>query len=160
MKKLITVGILFIAVTLNAQTAKVIELSADDAKEAKALHEAQLDLDSKVLALHTRILADYLTDKSGGKLRNPWVGNYSGNVTWLTNGDVYKVGWSGEFEYSDDFRFIVPKTYISQGIKAATCSNLPGWYVNNIQPAKYPDGSPIMIQHLRNEDGYIPGSDH
>lgn len=135
MKYVIVLMMAMAAGSLHAQTADVIQLSASDAKEAAELDAQQKVLEAKVEAFQKHIRDSYLTEtleqrqKEGG-------GSYSiadsvpVNDSGITFGCInvigqppcpetkpvpdthryYKMNWDmGRFEFSRDFRFIVPK---------------------------------------------------
>jgi hypothetical protein len=82
MKRLITlICVLGLVSVSNAQTAKVIALSPEDAKQVKSLQDQEAVLQQKILALHAQIRDRYV-----------------------------KTAWYGDFLYSEDFKYIVPMT--------------------------------------------------
>jgi hypothetical protein len=84
--KILALLSVFLALPVMAQTAKVIELSPEDAKAAKAAYE-QRDAANKTIAdLEKKVKTKLLQDKDGKT----------------------KDGWLAGFQYSEDFRFIVP----------------------------------------------------
>lgn len=100
MKKLALLSVfLALPLLLSAQTAKVIQLSPDEAKEAQAIQQAKKDLQAREDALREKIAVAHLVTPNGGE-SDCQDANYK-----------YKPGWNcGKFEYSEDFRFIVPKS--------------------------------------------------
>lgn len=108
----LTAAILFALPVIHAfsQTAKVIELDKADAVEARRITDQQKTLDLARVALQQRIREKYLLVKAEG--------NGVCMFTTLTslsaplNCTAYKDGWSfGDFEFSDDYRFIVHTTH-------------------------------------------------
>lgn len=96
----------------SAQTAKVIQLSQDDAKQAKALTDEQTALDKRKAEFEEAIRTRYLTVIRGDK---DW-GDTSVQIWNGAGVKSYRAGWdTGRFEYSEDFKFIVPKTVPSIG---------------------------------------------
>lgn len=97
MKRLVTVfASLVFAGCLQAQTAKVIQLSPEDAAQAKALYAQKADIEKQIAGLEQKITTKYLAkDKSSSF----WVFNNQESSPWP---------WLNGFEYSDDFKFIVP----------------------------------------------------
>ena len=116
-----------------AQSAKVIPLSTEDAAEAKSLSDQQAALEKKKEDFRKSIERKYLTTMSDQKDASSClaevtdgtsvvtlVGPLNGNVSGLgiptdkppverKPYPVYKSGWDcGRFEYSEDFRYIVP----------------------------------------------------
>ncbi len=102
MKRIPVIIALFLAVPLIAQTAKVIQLSPEEAKQAKVLHAEQDSIAKKIVEFDQAIRARYLSapkDQEGH------------TQTYLFNGSWFwvKDGWgAGNFQYSEDFKFIVP----------------------------------------------------
>lgn len=81
------------------QSAKVVQLSPDDATTAKSLDAQQKDIQHQIKAFESRVRKKYLvktTDRNGS--------------CQSLDGEIIS-GWGcGEFEYSEDFKFIVPAT--------------------------------------------------
>jgi hypothetical protein len=106
--------LLLAATTLHAQTAKVIQLNPEDAALAKSLHEQKEALDKKIADFDDGVRKHYLleTKKEGNIL----------TFAFCSNGPcpTYKQGWSGGFEFSDDYKFIVP-TPLRPAITYNTC---------------------------------------
>jgi hypothetical protein len=99
--KIIFVGVLGLG-TLNAQTAKVIALSPEDAELAKSLYNQKTALEKKIADFQDGIKKHYLVE----------VDKTSSGYCWLGKPcPSYRDGWGfGEFEFSEDFKFIVPKS--------------------------------------------------
>jgi hypothetical protein len=76
---------IFLAIPLFSQTAKVIQLTPDEAKEAKSLYEQKAAIEAQVVNLHQKIITKYSLDN-----KNSMFPAY-------------------DFEYSTDYRFVVPK---------------------------------------------------
>lgn len=98
--KWIAIVILGCSMVAAAQTAKVVQLSPEDAKEAKTLHDEQDNLTARMNAFHDRIQRKYLAAKEGE--------SYDGLIWSSVDKLRIKSGWFEGFEYSEDFRFIVP----------------------------------------------------
>lgn len=131
-------GIVFLAAVLassllNAQTAKVVQLSAQDAAVAKSLHEQREALDKRIAELDALIAKRYLQDTKKDGL----------TFSLCTSGPcpTYKAGWSGSFEFSEDYKFIVPRTY-SPPI-AVPWSYCPSTYGSVVPTAATFDATPI-----------------
>lgn len=91
---------LLLAVGVGAQNAKVIQIDRDDARDAKAkweaLQKAQADWD----AVAERVKKDYVyVSKSSQECGSQFM-----NVDYC-----YRKGWENNFDFSTDFKFIVPK---------------------------------------------------
>ena len=102
---LLVVVVLFAALPVLGQTAKVIPLTQKDATEAKSLYAQQKDIEGKIADLRYRITKDYLT---ASKEEEGHTSTYSdpqgGGRVWVRN------GWGdGHFDFSEDFKFIVPQ---------------------------------------------------
>lgn len=92
-----------------AQTAKVIQLTPDDAIQAKTLYDAQIALDKQKADFHTAIVKKYLVVKRGDKDWGDQGVVFSLDSAGITVKTSYRAGWGyGNFEYSEDFKFIVP----------------------------------------------------
>ena len=87
MTRLIAI-ILLLAGVAGAQTAKVVELKPDDAKLAQSLYAQKAEIDRKI------------SDQSADILKR-----YIGRGGLIQYG-----GWDAGFEFSTDFKFIVPAT--------------------------------------------------
>jgi hypothetical protein len=99
---------IFLALPLPAQTAKVIALSQEDAKLAKSLYEERDLVNKKIAELDSKVKKDYLLGEKGSSCGQ--------------NGKYYMPGWGcGEFEFSEDFKFIVPKPSCCSGITLWNC---------------------------------------
>ena len=105
-----------------AQNAKVIQLSPEDAAQAKALADEQKALDEKTAAFREAVKQKYLVTTERKEAGDCYAGVFMTNATsgFLVLGDgtinwsskpepYYRRGWRcGEYQYSDDFNFIVP----------------------------------------------------
>ena len=114
-----------------AQNAKVIQLSPEDAAQAKALADEQKALDEKTAAFREAVKQKYLVTTERKEAGDCYAGVFMTNATsgFLVLGDgtinwsskpekpqappkpepYYRRGWRcGEYQYSDDFKFIVP----------------------------------------------------
>jgi len=95
------------------QTAKVIQLSPEDAAKSKQVHEAALKAQKAVEDFDQHVRETY-TQCSHKDC------NLRGYL--IIGGIEYKDGWDGGIEYSEDWQFIVPKRVATTG--AFTISNL------------------------------------
>jgi hypothetical protein len=91
MKTLLVV--LGLCVAAFAQNAKVIALSPSDAAKSQQLHEAAIAAQKAVEDFDKEVDHKYTYDSSAAIQ------------------PVHKKGWESGVEYSEDWRFIVPKTY-------------------------------------------------
>lgn len=133
--KYLLLSAVFLAATLHAQTAKVIQLSPEDAAQAKSLHEQKEALDKKIADLQQKIHDNYLSVE----VQYPTTACIAFNRAETciprkptpaeekaARGLGPKKGWeSGKFEYSDDFKFIVPAPLTFSTGTAITCG--PSW---------------------------------
>jgi hypothetical protein len=95
-KTIIVVLLLAFGVGLRAQTAKVIELTPAEAKEAKALYAEQKAVADKIEKLRASIEKAHLIVVTA-------------TTYWDQPTNTLKLqGWYGGFEFSEDFKFIVP----------------------------------------------------
>lgn len=114
--KLIVIAVLAVATICSSQTAKVIQLDPADAAEAQSLDAQMKALVARQEAFHKSVVEKYLVTKDGRFGDYPYESSNllsaakkarkeeDANRRWV------KMGWDqGEFEYSEDFKFIVPK---------------------------------------------------
>lgn len=102
MKKLIIV-LLLSATSCFGQSAQVIKLPDDLAAKAKALYEQRDKIEDEIIHLRADISKDYTTKWVKDK-QDPQV----------AFGSPIK-GWpSPEFEFSSDFKYIVPVEYVTK----------------------------------------------
>ncbi len=120
------------ATLTHAQTAKVVQLSPADAAEAKSLYEQKAAIEKKIADLQERISHQYVSDEkvyptsiciSGVSVLHP-----DGTTTSFPSVPcttlkptpeqekashyfTIKSGWENGFEFSDEFKFVVPKAY-------------------------------------------------
>lgn len=111
----IALALLALSLAAQAQTAKVIELSPDEAKEAVKLDQQRkaLDLEEQNfrynLAIHHKIAIEYPTTASFCIVPKGALSCDAGPAPKPDHRAVeYKNDWSNGFEYSEDYRFIVP----------------------------------------------------
>lgn len=103
--KWIAIAILGCSVAIGAQTAKVIQLSPEEARQAKSLRDQQDAIAKKIAEFDQTIRDKYL---KAAKEEEGHTATYSLNGKWIW----IKSGWgNGSFQYSEDFRFIVPVPY-------------------------------------------------
>lgn len=93
----IALALLALSLAAQAQTAKVIELSPEDAVKAKSLYEQQVSIGKQIDDLKMQVQKKYLKPAKGETC----------NI-YYSSGECYTSSWATGFEYSDDFRFIVP----------------------------------------------------
>ena len=95
---------LILTLSALAQTAKVVTLKQEEAAKARQLHEAAAAAQKASDDFDAQIAQTYTQSKA------------EGIVTWSPNGShtaayINRDGWDYGFEYSEDFKFIVPKPY-------------------------------------------------
>jgi hypothetical protein len=93
MNRLTLLFSLLLAAALHAQTAQVIQLTSEEAAQAKALYAEKAAVEAKIGQLHDHITTKYVTPV----LR-----------TWNDAHPYDLCPWFVGFEYSADFKFIVP----------------------------------------------------
>lgn len=102
--KWIAIAVLGFTLAAAGQTAKVIQLSPEEARQAKALRDQQDAIAKKIADFDQAIRIKYLTAPKDDEGHTQ---TYSLNGKWIW----VKSGWgSGSFQYSEDFRFIVPSS--------------------------------------------------
>jgi hypothetical protein len=122
---------LALPILLPAQTAQVIQLSSTDSDTAQSLYAEKASVEKQIASLEQKIKKSYLTPAV--------TGGYSFCVNkYCTSTRGY---WDNGFEYSSDFKFIVPKpapptpTYTIQSCPYSYCWANPyifyngTWYV-------------------------------
>ena len=131
------IGLLALAVTCSAmaQNAKVVKLTDADAAEAKRVYAAQEAANKAVADFQEHIKEAYVGKISIIMPSFAWVTicpqsgpcdpqkKVSPSVPKPENYQ-FKDDWIGGFEFSDDFRYIVPAP-IPQGLKNEACK--PFW---------------------------------
>ena len=124
MKRLVALfASLVFAGCLQAQTAKVIQLSPEDAAKAKALYAQKADIEKQIDDLQQKITATYLAKNK--EIQESW--------GW------YPWPWLNGFEFSDDFKFIVPKTGTTGTATTGTITIAP-YYTYPCPYSYYPYG--------------------
>jgi len=119
--KNVAFAIVLLSVACTAQSARVIQLSPDDAAKVKQLYAQRDAIEKQIADEKDAITAKYLVAKPGQH------GNCLGKYD-------YAPGWNcGEFEYSEDFRFIVPQVGNTTAGKITWGS--PNWGCLTISPA-------------------------
>lgn len=117
MKALIITLALLVSGVCFGQTAKVIQLSDRDAAEAKALYASKSEIEEKIRELQERINENYLRKVVNSNIDCPsgfdlgYLTGFTG-PTSLIQHVCYKNGWTGNFQFSEDFRFIVPSSMV------------------------------------------------
>jgi hypothetical protein len=155
MKWIGTLFVVLFALSLPAyaQTAKVIALSPADAAEAKDLYAQRDAINKKIADLQTKVTTKYLMEEKPGPgnsfiAYSTWCTNPSGQMIACVPTPAekraraeqeekekkmhhleLKEGWFS-FEFSDDFKFIVPLTY--KPTPSTTCYANPAWLSNNL----------------------------
>lgn len=142
---------------LFAQTAKVIKLSPEETATALQLVAEQKELDAKLMALEKRrmVLYNSIAKKYliiAAPKGSPGVDSTC-VVGWVSKERAtkyYREGWDcGDFEYSDDYQYIVPEPHIywSGGYSLTPCKGtyasdedcFTGSPVKPVVPATTPD---------------------
>lgn len=114
--KWIAILVLGFSLAVAGQTAKVVQLSPDEARQAKALHDEQDSVAKKIAEFDQAIRTKYL---SAPKNEEGHTNTYSLNGKWIW----VRIGWgNGAFEYSEDFKFIVP--LVLQTPPTGTCQSM------------------------------------
>jgi hypothetical protein len=134
--------LLFSSITCYAQSAKVIALSESDASSIASLYKQKQDIQNKIDKLKIEIGNKYTKTDDYYSSTGCFSVNGSGQLSLttceqpkLTQGQeeqnkVYipKVGWENGFEFSEDFKFIVPITLNYTSTYNNTCiSNPNNW---------------------------------
>ena len=98
MRLIVAIAAVSFSLGAQAQTAKVIPLTPAEATEAKSLYEQKALIEFKMKDLEHRIQTSHLLDTSTPTQNSGFLSNFQ---RWLP-------GWNGGFQYSEDFKFIVP----------------------------------------------------
>lgn len=145
---LATLTLLMLISSAPAQTAKVIELSAADAATAKQLHDERIALEDRESKFNQSIIDHYIMEKKPGSgtytFSSISICSFNSNCPPETPAEKKKrlefdaadkrththlelrPGWSGMFEYSDDWKFIVPKQTVLNVNTAPSWVNCSG----------------------------------
>lgn len=98
-----------------SQTAKVIALSPEDAKQAESLYQQKKDIEDKIAKLEDLVKNKYLIEGVPLymgcvfiEIANPYPNQTNLHYCRLA-------GWEGGFQFSEDFKFIVPKPPVLHG---------------------------------------------
>jgi hypothetical protein len=113
--KIVILSLLLVA-GAQAQTAKVVVLSGEDAQRAASLHRLLIDTQSSIREFDADIRAKYLRNPDNKTNHTPRGPVESPGRNFQQYG--FKEGWgTGDFEYSDDYKYIVPapKLEFNQG---------------------------------------------
>lgn len=116
--KAVALFLILAASPLIGQTAKVIALSPEDAAEAKTLYTQKAEIEKRIINLTDTIQHKYLA------LVPPHEG--------LNGFRHFKDGWSIGFEFSEDYKFIVPKVWTP--LPSSPCCSA-SWGCFNPNPA-------------------------
>lgn len=145
MKNLIAVFVIAAqAAICHPQTAKVIVLSPADAAEAKRLYAEKANVEKKIAELQARIRDAYIgvpVIQEGNPKRYVCPKDSDSTVIWGPTGGPVRCernGWNYGFEYSDDFKYIVPVPLVT-----SQSSPLLG---NCVGPAILTDNGPTLLK--------------
>ena len=117
MKALALVALVLLVAPLLSQTAKVEELNPDEANQAKALYAEQKDVEKRIEDFRKSIAKKYtmeekyatepycINNSSTGLLRQDLCSSTRKTKTKYLD---TKEGWESGFQFSEDYRFIVP----------------------------------------------------
>lgn len=109
--RLLFSAIMLLTTGAYAQSAKVVQLTDADATQAKSLHDQRDQLDKKIKDFDSSVKHEYLV-VSVQPSPSVFSGSWSGSIASEDGKSVeyVKPGWGpyADFEYSDDFKFIVP----------------------------------------------------
>lgn len=124
--KYLVLGLVLAAVsTIHAQTAQVIQIDPGDADHMKVLYDklqaAQKEYDSYRGLIETKYLQPNCRTAKNG----------TGDSAWTCGVSSLSYKWAGGFDFTSDFRFIVPSQDDSK--KASLLSNFC-WSAPIIQP--------------------------
>ena len=111
--KSILIGILIMCcIPVVAQTAQVIELSPAEGKQAMDLYAQKTAIEKKIEDFRQTIQNKYVSEKVPSDGFVVCAGVTNGYLTCPPPDTtiIPKNGWEYGFQFSDDFRFIVPKT--------------------------------------------------
>jgi hypothetical protein len=127
---------LLLTVTAHAQTAKVISISDEDAQHAASLHKLLHDTENNIKVFDAEIKAKYLRNPDDKTNHTPpptiCMSNQciTSDPSWASQYG-FKEGWGmGQFEYSDDYKYIVPAHE-----EKSTGTPSPMWGCNTVAPA-------------------------
>lgn len=89
--------VLALSLSVSAQTAKVMALSDKDAAEAQRLFDAVSTARQALAGFKDKIRQNYLARPVEGAVAKGW-----------TTFSYLKPGWEWDFEFSEDYKYIVP----------------------------------------------------
>ena len=135
-----------------AQTAQVIQLTPDETKQAAALYAEKAAVEAKIEALRSNIVEAHLMLR--GDKAVVLVGYCHDNSAVPGDLSCYPMGWgSGQFEYSTDFKFIVPEPpqpYFT--VNGSGCAYLnPGVFTSVPGTPTTSTGVPILGVQINSE---------
>ena len=118
MRVLIALSLAVCSLSATAQTAQVIALTPDEAKEVRALYTEQDEVANKLKALQSQIKLNHVAVDP----KDPDAGNVGASINEFVECDnlldhapcakgkiyAYRKGWENGFEFSTDFKYIVP----------------------------------------------------
>lgn len=96
-----------VALSLHAQTAKVIQLNDKDAQHIKALYEQKQQIESEIALFQDTVRGQY-TQVKVDTPDNAMCVTFDARESHCTITSVLP-GWENGIEFSEDFKFIVPK---------------------------------------------------
>lgn len=125
-----TLILLFVAATLYGQNAKVAVLEKGDSEKAEQLHAAVKKANDELAAFIKSVEKKYVTSKTG----EPRTSMLFADGTMLLSNETRAVkrfdgklyypplsGWEYGFEFSDDWKFLVPKPVPAYRPLSANC---------------------------------------
>lgn len=104
------IGILLLASSLHAQTAKVVALTPGETAQQTVLLKQQQEINNKLALFRDAIAKKYLVDDK---------------LVATGQSCPYQKGWGcGDFEFSEDYKYIVPSKSLGLNITttAPTCA--------------------------------------
>jgi hypothetical protein len=135
MRMLLVVALIVVcAGAVFGQTAQVIELTPNEAKQAATLYAEKAAVEAKIEALRNALTSKYVM------VRTLQVGSAKGWVDCGPGGclPVTRPEWLNGFVYSTDFKFIVPASSLTFQIGGAGCTtpiSTGGYFVNPLTTA-------------------------
>jgi hypothetical protein len=104
------------------QTAQVIQLTPEEAKQAAALYAEKAAVEAKIEALRVTLNDKYARSVCPAGATCSCLFNVG--TGYCISDRIYKSGWENGFIYSSDFKFIVPAPLPSTLPQGSGCSTM------------------------------------
>lgn len=139
MRKLLLIPVLLICSSLGAQEAHVIALKSEDAAHARCAWERLQKAQKEWEQVQKDIEEDYLRVPTESK-------DASTTLSIFNSGRTYRKGFESGFQFSSDFKYIVPKPYQDVITGSGNLWNLGGscWIMDTNGGGHYGPCGPVF----------------